>query len=84
MDLEYFSSPASLIAALRIDFEHDKQGILLKGREKVKGYREILSKIHYFNTRADSYSRRIYTVQCAMSGGHILSNEFLVTVLLNI
>uniref|UniRef100_A0A183HDN5 CLSTN_C domain-containing protein n=1 Tax=Onchocerca flexuosa TaxID=387005 RepID=A0A183HDN5_9BILA len=25
MDLEYFSSPASLIAALRIDFEHDKQ-----------------------------------------------------------
>lgn len=56
------------------------QGILLKGKEKVKGYREILSKIHYFNTRADSYSRRIYTVQCAMGGGQILSNEFLVTV----
>uniref|UniRef100_A0A1I8EBB1 Cadherin domain-containing protein n=3 Tax=Wuchereria bancrofti TaxID=6293 RepID=A0A1I8EBB1_WUCBA len=83
MDLEYFSSPASLIAALRIDFEHDKQGILLKGKEKVKGYREILSKIHYFNTRADSYSRRIYTVQCAMNGGHILSNEFLVTMNIN-
>uniref|UniRef100_A0A0R3S206 Calsyntenin-1 n=1 Tax=Elaeophora elaphi TaxID=1147741 RepID=A0A0R3S206_9BILA len=83
MDLEYFSSPASLIAALRIDFEHDKQGILLKGKEKVKGYREILSKIHYFNTRADSYSRRIYTVQCAMSGGQILSNEFLVTMNIN-
>ncbi|VDK67035.1 unnamed protein product [Litomosoides sigmodontis] len=83
MDLEYFSSPASLIASLRIDFEHDKQGILLKGKEKVKGYREILSKIHYFNTRADSYSRRIYTVQCAMSGGRILSNEFLVTMNIN-
>ncbi|KAK6735804.1 hypothetical protein RB195_018818 [Necator americanus] len=25
MDLEYFSSPASLIAALQIDFEHDKE-----------------------------------------------------------
>uniref|UniRef100_A0A915PLH3 Cadherin domain-containing protein n=1 Tax=Setaria digitata TaxID=48799 RepID=A0A915PLH3_9BILA len=83
MDLEYFSSPASLIAALRIDFEHDKQGILLKGKEKVKGYREILSKIHYFNTRADSYSRRIYTVQCAMNDGQILSNEFLVTMNIN-
>uniref|UniRef100_A0A915B050 Cadherin domain-containing protein n=1 Tax=Parascaris univalens TaxID=6257 RepID=A0A915B050_PARUN len=80
MDLEYFSSPASLIAALHIDFEHDKQGILLKGKEKAKGYREILSKIHYFNTRADSYSKRIYTVQCAMNGGHILSNELLVTM----
>ncbi|MCP9262152.1 CAlSYntenin/Alcadein [Dirofilaria immitis] len=83
MDLEYFSSPASLIAALRIDFEHDKQGILLKGREKVKSYREILSKIHYFNTRADSYSKRIYTVQCAMNNGQILSNEFLVTMIIN-
>lgn len=80
MDLEYFSSPASLIAALRIDFEHDKQGILLKGKEKVKGYREILSKIHYFNTRADSYTKRIYTVQCAMNDGHVLSNEFFVTM----
>lgn len=29
MDLEYFSSPASLIAALHIDFEHDKQVIAL-------------------------------------------------------
>uniref|UniRef100_A0A914RIK8 Uncharacterized protein n=1 Tax=Parascaris equorum TaxID=6256 RepID=A0A914RIK8_PAREQ len=29
MDLEYFSSPASLIAALHIDFEHDKQVITL-------------------------------------------------------
>ncbi|VDK86923.1 unnamed protein product, partial [Onchocerca ochengi] len=83
MDLEYFSSPASLIATLRIDFEHDKQGILLKGKEKVKGYREILSKIHYFNTRANSYSRRIYTVQCAMNNGHTLSNEFLVTMNIN-
>lgn len=27
MDLEYFSSPASLIAALKIEFEHDKQVI---------------------------------------------------------
>ncbi|VDN05975.1 unnamed protein product [Thelazia callipaeda] len=84
MDLEYFSSPASLIAALRIDFEHDKQGILLKGKEKVKGYREILSKIHYFNTRADSYTRRIYTVQCSMNDGRILSNEFLVTMNIDI
>ncbi|VDK74925.1 unnamed protein product [Anisakis simplex] len=80
MDLEYFSSPASLIASLNISFEHDKQGILLKGKEKVKGYREILSKIHYFNTRADSYAKRIYTVQCAIDGGRVTSNELLVTV----
>ena len=25
MDLEYFSSPASLIASMDIDFEHDKE-----------------------------------------------------------
>ncbi|KAL6735314.1 hypothetical protein Aduo_005768 [Ancylostoma duodenale] len=80
MDLEYFSSPASLIAALQIDFEHDKEGILLRGEESVKGYREVLSKIHYFNTRPDSYSKRIYTVQCAMLKGRVLSNELVVTM----
>ncbi|WKX97118.1 hypothetical protein Q1695_013068 [Nippostrongylus brasiliensis] len=80
MDLEYFSSPASLIAALQIDFEHDKEGILLRGEESVKGYREVLSKIHYFNTRPDSYSKRIYTVQCAMLKGQVLSNELVVTI----
>lgn len=80
IDLEYFSSPASLIASWRIDFEHDKQGLLLKGKEKVKGYREILSKIHYFNIRAESFAKRIYGVQCAMNDGNILSNELLVTM----
>lgn len=80
MDLEYFSSPASLIAALQIDFEHDKEGILLRGEESVKGYRDVLSKIHYFNTRPDSYSKRIYTVQCAMLKGQVLSNELVITM----
>ncbi|KAJ1351908.1 hypothetical protein KIN20_008082 [Parelaphostrongylus tenuis] len=80
MDLEYFSSPASLIAALQIDFEHDKEGILLRGEESVKGYRDVLSKIHYFNTRPDSYSKRIYTVQCAMLKGRVLSNELVITM----
>ncbi|KJH52597.1 cadherin domain protein [Dictyocaulus viviparus] len=78
MDLEYFSSPASLIAALQIDFEHDKEGITLRGEESVNGYRDVLSKIHYFNTRPDTYSRRIYTVQCAMLKGQVLSNELMV------
>ncbi|EPB65285.1 hypothetical protein ANCCEY_15652, partial [Ancylostoma ceylanicum] len=54
-------------------------GILLRGEESVKGYREVLSKIHYFNTRPDSYSKRIYTVQCAMLKGRVLSNELVVT-----
>lgn len=80
MDLEYFSSPAALIASLRLDFEHDKQGLMLKGIEKVKGYREVLAKIHYFNTHPDSYSKRLYVVQCSMLNGRVLSNEFNVTV----
>ncbi|CAJ0576420.1 unnamed protein product, partial [Mesorhabditis spiculigera] len=80
MDLEYFSSPASIIAGMRIDFEHDKEGILLRGEESVKGYLDVLSKIHYFNTRPESYSKRIYSVQCAMQKGRILSNEFIITM----
>ncbi|KAK0394988.1 hypothetical protein QR680_001047 [Steinernema hermaphroditum] len=80
MDLEYFSSPAALISSLHVDFEHDKQGILLKGVEKVKGYREILSKIHYFNTRPDAFNQRMYTVQCAIEGTKVLSNELFVTM----
>lgn len=97
MDLEYFSSPASLIASMKIDFEHDKQvreerrrdnlerlqGILLRGEEKVKGYREVLSRIHYFNTRPEAYAKRIYSVQCSMLKGRVLSNEFIVTVSLS-
>jgi hypothetical protein len=80
MDLEYFSSPAALIASLNVDFEHDKQGIMLKGIETVKGYREILSKIHYFNTRPDSYNKRLYSVQCALESGKIVSNEFTISM----
>lgn len=80
MDLEYFSSPAALIASMNIDFEHDAQGILLKGEERANGYREVLSKIHYFNTKPESYNKRMYTVQCSMQKGKILSNEFFVTV----
>ena len=80
MDFEYFSSPAALIASLNVDFEHDKQGIMLKGLETIKGYREILSKIHYFNTRPDSYNKRLYSVQCALEGGKIVSNEFTITM----
>ncbi|CAB3405465.1 unnamed protein product [Caenorhabditis bovis] len=80
MDVEYFSSPASLIAALNIEFEHDKDGILLRGEESVQGYREVLSKVHYFNTRPETYNKRVYTVQCAMSKGTILSNELYVTM----
>uniref|UniRef100_A0A7E4ZS07 Calsyntenin-1 n=1 Tax=Panagrellus redivivus TaxID=6233 RepID=A0A7E4ZS07_PANRE len=80
MDLEYFSSPAALIASLNVDFEHDKQGITLRGEETVKGYREILSKIHYFNTRPESYNKKLYTVQCTLSDSVTVSNEFTVTM----
>ncbi|CAD5210317.1 unnamed protein product [Bursaphelenchus okinawaensis] len=80
MDLEYFSSPAALIASLNIDFEHDSEGILLKGEESISGYREVLSKIHYFNTRPEAYNKRMYTVQCAMDKGKLLSNKFFVTM----
>ncbi|KAI6196910.1 hypothetical protein M3Y94_01163600 [Aphelenchoides besseyi] len=80
MDLEYFSSPAALIASLNVDFEHDAQGILLKGEETIHGYLEVLSKIHYFNTRPESYNKRMYTLQCTMNQGKIYSNEFFVTM----
>jgi len=80
MDLEYFSSPAALIASLNVDFEHDKQGIMLKGEETVKGYKDILSKIHYFNTRPESYNKRLYSIQCSLFGSKVLSNEFTVTM----
>uniref|UniRef100_A0A915DL30 Cadherin domain-containing protein n=1 Tax=Ditylenchus dipsaci TaxID=166011 RepID=A0A915DL30_9BILA len=33
MDLEYFSSPAALISNLNVEFEHDKQGIMLKEKK---------------------------------------------------
>ncbi|CAJ0959785.1 unnamed protein product, partial [Mesorhabditis belari] len=79
-DLEYFSSPASIIASMKIDFEHDKEGIFLRGEESVKEYVEVLSKVHYFNTRPESYPKRIYSVQCAMAKGRVKSNEFLVTM----
>ncbi|VDN59109.1 unnamed protein product [Dracunculus medinensis] len=82
MELEYFSSSATLIADSHIDFEHDKQGIFLKGKEKATVYRDILSRIHYFNIRADSFDKRIYSVQCAMNGGKISSNEFLITMII--
>uniref|UniRef100_A0A8R1I3A4 Cadherin domain-containing protein n=1 Tax=Caenorhabditis japonica TaxID=281687 RepID=A0A8R1I3A4_CAEJA len=80
MDVEYFSSPASLIAALNIEFEHDKDGILLRGEESAQGYKEVLSKVHYFNTRPESYAKRTYTVQCAMLKGRVLSNQLFVTM----
>ncbi|PAV74487.1 hypothetical protein WR25_02464 isoform D [Diploscapter pachys] len=80
MDLEYFSSPASLIASLNIEFEHDKEGITLSGDDEVSGYRDILSKIHYFNTRPETYSKRLYSIQCGMRHGRIASNEMLVSM----
>ncbi|GMS83765.1 hypothetical protein PENTCL1PPCAC_5940, partial [Pristionchus entomophagus] len=80
MDLEYFSSPATLIASTHIDFEHDKQGIVLRGEEWASVYQEVIEKIHYFNTRPDAYAKRIYTVQCTMDKGRVVSNEFVVTM----
>lgn len=81
LNYEYFSSPAALIASMNVDFEHDEQGILLKGDERAKGYLEIMSKVHYFNTKPETYNKRMYTVQCSMQKGRILSNEFFVTVI---
>uniref|UniRef100_A0A0N4ZCI1 Calsyntenin-1 n=1 Tax=Parastrongyloides trichosuri TaxID=131310 RepID=A0A0N4ZCI1_PARTI len=76
LDLEYFSSPASLIALLNVDFEHDKQGILLKGTEKISGYQDIIREINYFSTRADAYSKRTFILQCSMMSGKVDSNKF--------
>lgn len=63
MDIEFFSSPATLMASLNIDFVHDKQGIMLRGRESAENYATILKKIHYFNTRPDTYKSRMYKLQ---------------------
>uniref|UniRef100_A0A0K0F0E3 Calsyntenin-1 (inferred by orthology to a D. melanogaster protein) n=1 Tax=Strongyloides venezuelensis TaxID=75913 RepID=A0A0K0F0E3_STRVS len=82
LDLEYFSSPASLIALLNVDFEHDKQGILLKGKEKISGYRDIIRQINYFSTRVDAYNKRTFILQCSMMDGKVESNKF--TTVLNI
>ncbi|GMT13769.1 hypothetical protein PFISCL1PPCAC_5066, partial [Pristionchus fissidentatus] len=84
MDLEYFSSPATLIASTHIDFEHDKQGIVLRGEEWASVYQEVLEKIHYFNTRPDAYSKRIYSVQCTMEQGRVVSNEYVVTMSIDV
>lgn len=53
---------------------------MLKGKETVKNYSDVLSKVRYYNTRAESYNKRLYTVQCAMLGEKLLSNEFFVQV----
>jgi hypothetical protein len=78
MDLEFFSSPATLMASMNVDFVHDKQGIMLKGRETAGNYAKVLTKIHYFNTRPESYQKRMYKLQC--KGENVTSNEFVVTV----
>lgn len=53
---------------------------MLKGDETAKNYADVLAKIRYYNTRPDSYNKRMYTVHCAMMGGRVLSNEFVVQV----
>lgn len=53
---------------------------MLKGEESVKNYADVLAKIRYYNTRAESYNKRLYTVHCAMLGAKVLSNEFFVQV----
>lgn len=54
---------------------------MLKGKESVKNYEDVLAKIRYYNTRAESYNKRLYTVQCAMLGEKIFSNDFFVQVI---
>ena len=80
LDYEYFSSPAALIASLNVAFEHDAQGIRLKGGEQAANYVDVLTKVHYFNTRPTAYTKRMYSLQCAMDKGALVSNEFFVTV----
>ncbi|KAI6242708.1 hypothetical protein M3Y99_00176600 [Aphelenchoides fujianensis] len=69
-----------LASCPRHGLRHDAEGILLKGAESVHGYTDVLAKIHYFNTRPESYSKRMYTLQCSLKEGKILSNEFFVTL----
>jgi hypothetical protein len=77
---EYFSSPAALISKLGLDFEHDKEGLLLKGIEKVQGYQDVLEQIHYFNLHPEQFPKRIFVVQCSMLNGRVLSNELSVSM----
>ena len=63
MDLELFSSPTLLLEKLELQFAHDKQGFALKGAESAKAYAEVLSHIHYFNLRPESFPHRSYTLQ---------------------
>ena len=53
---------------------------MLKGEEEAKSYAQVLSKIHYYNTRSESYNKRMYTVQCGLKEANIVSNEFFVTM----
>lgn len=48
---EFFSSPAALISQLKLDFEHDKMGIMLKGMYCWISY--TFSFFHYCNGKYD-------------------------------
>jgi hypothetical protein len=79
-EAEYFSSPAALISSLSLDFEHDHEGLVLKGYQQVKSYQAILEQIHYFNLRPEQYPKRIFLVQCSMLNGRVLSNQLTVSM----
>uniref|UniRef100_A0A914I537 Cadherin domain-containing protein n=1 Tax=Globodera rostochiensis TaxID=31243 RepID=A0A914I537_GLORO len=84
MDLELFSSPTALLQQLNVQFVHDAQGFALTGEESAQAYMQLLTHIHYFNLRPASFPHRSYTLQCAMLGGKVLSNELFTTMQIEI
>ena len=62
---ELFSSPTLLLEKLSLQFAHDKQGFALKGQESARAYADVLSHIHYFNLRPESFPHRSYTLQAS-------------------
>ncbi|KFD70385.1 hypothetical protein M514_06888 [Trichuris suis] len=77
---EDFSSPANLIVSLRLDFEHLKDGLFLKGTGRMSDYENVLRQIHYFSSRPGEYSFRKFFLKCSLDDDQTISDDFVVTV----
>ncbi|KRX90583.1 Calsyntenin-1, partial [Trichinella pseudospiralis] len=79
---EDFSSPANLIVALKLDFEHLNDALFLKGLGRVDDYQGILRQIHYFSSRPTEFTSRTFVLECSLMDDNGVSgnSQFMVKV----
>ncbi|KRX66622.1 Calsyntenin-2, partial [Trichinella sp. T9] len=79
---EDFSSPANLIVALKLDFEHLNDALFLKGLGHVDDYQGILRQIHYFSSRPTEFTSRTFVLECSLmdDSGDSGNSQFMVKV----